>query len=606
MRQMFILIFLFSFALHSAYGQSDCESEFVRFIQIAQEVTPPIQNHYDPERPISKWIVSLNQIRDRVRGLFQILHEGDYPIIALDDANPVNAYALATDAFQRLPEEQKKLVDIDKIKANLVDLLNRVEAYPENLQKFIDETANLSAEEKLITEYLKSEHDTTFAIQLELPVIQTDGSGKLLIQSRKEYFANDIQLLNTLKRIRRKLRDRNGAIFFGLDEANNLAVSQAISVKRLETYMHELKRALSLNPGKSLPSELQGYLSRIEALYQGKPGELLRAQFRPPFWAIDRLHWMQLGGELRSVFEKDIPRLLDQEQNKKIIQFIHQLSPEERRALGITDAAKALDILSRTKWLSVIPLGSTLGGSLIEGALRGYDYFIADSKAKEHCASLTDDDLFVQCVQEYLEIRFPDQAIWEQFRNQAAFVNDQGQVGDQAVLDEINDVIQRRERLVGRAKFFQNARSQLFEFLKKTMGNHDLSSYWYRRELIELDEETFILRLLGQVKPKIPSYLEFSYPLDFKLYRNQVEKIVNSPYGSELQKEALTSLQKNAPDLADEIKMIIDERNHYKVWGRSGPPSSPSPQPTPSTSPSPHVLDEGKTTGILPWYWFRR
>jgi|GEM_PF-6276837 len=620
-----LFLILISSFLSGYFGWADeggCEEHFSQFNSIFRQLAEEIHEYYDPQNPIPAWIVPINQIRDRLRGLFQILHEGDYPIIALDDATPINAYALATDAFQKLPEAQKDLVDIVAIKAQLEHLLDRVEAYPDTLREFLDETANLASEEKILSEISKSEQKPTFPTSFEMPVIQTDQNELIQVSSRYEYFSNEIQLLNTIKRIRRKLKDRNGARFFGLDEANNMAVAHAINVKKLETYMHEMKRAQSLNPGKSLPADLQGFLLRIEALYTDGTGKQIQNQYKPPAWAKDRVHWMQLGGELRSVFEKDLPRLIDREQNQKIIEFIQHLSVEERRALGITDAAKAADLLSRTKWISVIPLGSTLGGGAYEGVLRAYDYFIADSKAKEHCASLEDDNLFVECVQEYLQVRFPAQVIESYFKDRNTFLNPEGKITDPAVLSEIHDVIERRENLVHQDQYYKNARSQLSEFVGKLMGDYDKSSVRYRRKLVESSkDETFYLGLLGQEKPYIPSYLYFNYPLDFKLYREKVEKVIRAEYDSYEQRISLEELKRNAPSFAEEIRSLLNERNRYKKWGTHssrvenvgrgipGGGSRPIPASVPAPDSSSPVLgsrEGGRSTSTLPWFWFRR
>lgn len=598
MRSLLSVSLAFSLSFPVFATDRDCEEHFSQFLSLAQEVTPQVVAYYDPSQPISKWMIPLHRLRDQVRRLFQILHEGDYPIIALDDATPVNAYALATDAFGKLPPEQRSLVDLQKIKEGVFQLLEDVEKYPLKLRQFIDETASLAAEERVLASFLKKNSASAFTNEIDLPVIHTRDDGSVEVESRKEYFGNEVQILNSLKRIRRKLRERNGSVFFGLDESNNMAVAHAIHIKKLETYMHELKRAQSLNPGQSLPEDLQGVLTRISSLYEGEPGKSLKAQFKPPLWASNRIHWMQLGGELRSVFEKDFPRLIDREQNQKIIQFIQNLTPEERRALGITDAAKAVDLLSRTKWLSVIPLGSTLGGGLYEGALRAYDYFIADSKAKEHCASLEEDLAFVECVQEYLQVRFPQQVIWEQFTDQAAFVNIEGQVTDPKVINEVEDVMRRRQKLIQREKFYENARAQLSEFVKQMMEDHDLSSQHYRRRVIEMpEEEGFILGLIGSENPKIPSYLQFQFPLDFKLYRLKIQTILRAGYGSEDQQKGLDELYAQTPALTDELKALLNERQRFKKWGNATPPS---PQAgIVSTSP-------GSGLKALPWFWFRR
>lgn len=643
--RVFFLLLICSF-LSGNFVWSDegsCEGYFAQLNPVFHQLAEEIREHYDPKNPIPTWVVPINQMRDRLRGLFQILHEGDYPIIALDDATPVNAYALATDAFQKLPETQKDLVDIVAIKAQLAQLLDRVETYPDTLREFLDETTNLASEERILAEILKSDRKPDFPTFLELPVIKTTQNEAIEVTSRHEYFSNEIQLLNTIKRIRRKLKDRNGARFFGLDESNNMAVAHAINVKKLETYMHEMKRAQSLNPGKNLPVDLQEFLSRIEALYTDRAQNQLQNQYKPPAWAKDRVHWMQLGGELRSVFEKDLPRLIDREQNQKIIEFIQHLSVEERRALGITDAAKAADILSRTKWISVIPLGSTLGGGAYEGALRAYDYFIADSKAKEHCASLVDDNLFIDCVQEYLQVRFPAQVIESYFKDQTAFLNPEGKITDAAVLSEIRDVMERRENLVHQDQYYKNARSQLSEFVGKLMGDYDKSSSQYRRKLVESSsDEAFYRGLLGQDKPYIPSYLYFNYPLDFKLYREKVEKIIRAEYDSDEQEKYIDELKRNAPHFADEIKSLLNERNRYKKWGghessipkgwnspwntergASSVPPIPAIPAIPGTGPVPDAgqtaaaplnsnsavlgnREGGRSTSILPWFWLRR
>jgi hypothetical protein len=168
------------------------------------------------------------------------------------------------------------------------------------------------------------------------------------------------------------------------------------------------------------------------------------------------------------------------------------------------------------------------------------------------------------------------------------------------------------------------------------MGDYDKSSDQYRRKLVESpNDEAFYRGLLGQKEPYIPSYLYFNYPLDFKIYKEKVEKIIRAEYDSDEQKIGLDELRRSASNFSDEIKALLNERNRYKKWGTHPPlnqggwgsswdnssqgantgrgiprgGSTPNPVTIPAPDLNSPVLgnrEGGRSTSILPWFWLRR
>lgn len=550
--------------LSSAAPAADCSSRFAQVEPIAHQAAQTLSLKYS-RHEFPTWRNGIVHARDAVRKQLQYWHGHSYPVISLEDATPINAYAWASDTFGSLSAEQKALVNLDTIRTDLEATLKGVENYPGMLHDFIDETSTMAAQSKTIESYLGKDNIKSFGLNVELPVIKTGPDGKEIITSQVQYFGSDVEMKLYLKELNDKLADRTGNNFFSLNETNSLGMAQAINVKRLETYRHELLRQQSLHPSQPMPADAKATLDRINALYVTPGSKALKDDFRPPIWAWDRLGWMQLHGEVNAVFQKDIPALEDAVQNNQIIQFITELPAEDRRALGITNAAEAATIFAKTKWINTVVAASTGAGGGIEALRPMYEKWIGDRRSKEACAAFDKDVDFVDCAQEYLKTKFPVEVIEALLQNRAAFLNPEGKVTDKKVLAEIQDLLKRRKSFVEKRNFQLDEKSVLSEFITSLMSKGDMSSIAYRKAILEAKtDDEFGAAILGSQKPKIESYLAFEYPLYFAREKDTIAKVLKLTFGAKEQVELLEKLKKSAPDLAAEVTMLLTDRNAFK------------------------------------------
>lgn len=532
------------------------------------------------------------------KGVFEKLEE----LKGLDDPAEIKAglselaeryakYPEEAEAFQRMskqfstPEEFQSAIDdfikevearpapvlsVEEIRAEVNELLKKVEAYPDTYKRFIDETATMAAQADALEDIIRRGDYNSHSIELMLPVADVKPDGSVSVTMQKQYFGSDVQMKLRLKELKNEVAHRTAKKFFTLNTKQNLAIQQAIALKKLETYRHELIRHSTLNPGKELPPEFQAQLARLDALYDDAKKGKFKSDYRLPHWAWDRLRWIQLWGEVRSVLEKDIPKLKDKEQNSKLLAFLKELSPEDQRALGIGKLADSASILGRTKWVTVLVGAGTATTTFGTAATQGYEFFIADKRARETCAGMVNDEDFLNCVQEYVQQKFPRKSIAQIFSDRSVFVDPEGKIADEEVAEVVQDVLRRRVRFQESENFKNNAREALMKALEKIMAEKDPGSTAYRKKLVEAEnDQAFFLAMTGSDAPKIQSYLKFRFPVDYDLYQERVKEILVMEYDSEEQIQALEKLREQAASLADELDSILDDRQTYKETGIS-------------------------------------
>lgn len=462
------------------------------------------------------------------------------------------------------------VLSVEDIRTEVNELLKRVEAYPDDYKRFIDETATMAAQADALEHILKNGEYPSHSIELMLPVADVKADGSVVVTMQKQYFGSDVQMKLRLKELKSELAHRTAKKFFTLNTKQNLAIQQAIALKKLETYRHELIRHSTLNPGKELPAELKAQFARLDALYDDAKNGKFKSDYRLPHWAWDRLRWIQLWGETRSVLEKDIPKLKDMEENSKLLAFLKELPEEDRRALGIGKLADSASILGRTKWLTVIVGAGTATTTLGTAATQGYEFFIADKRARETCAGMVNDEDFLNCLQEYVQQKFPRKAIAQIFSDRSVFVDPQGKIADEEVAEVVQDVLRRRVKFQESENFKNNAREALMKALEKIMAEKDPGSMAYRKKIIESEnDQAFLFAMTGSDSPKIQSYLKFRFPVDYENHQDKVKEILAMEFDSDEQIQALEKLREKAASLADELESILDDRQTYKDTGIS-------------------------------------
>lgn len=488
------------------------------------------------------------------------------------------SFSAAMDDFIKgIEARPAPVISMEEIRTEVSDLLKKVEAYPAEYKRFIDETATMSAQADALEEIIRRGDHNAHGIKLQLPAADVQADGSVVMSMREEYFGTDVQMKLRLKELKEQVVNRTAAKFFTLSTNQNLTIQQAIAFKKLETFRHELMRHASLNPGKKLTEEMEVVLNRLYALYADANAIKLKKDYRLPYWAWDRLRWIQLYGEVRSVVEKDIPKLRDMEQNSKVLEFLKNLPEEDKRALGLGRISESLSLWSRTNWGTVIlgtgTVAAGTGTGVWQVGTAAYEYFISDGRAREACASILNDEDFINCTQEYLQLKFPKKSIAEILSHKSVFTNPEGSIADDEVAKVVKDILKRRLAFQETENFKTNAREALQKALEEIMGEHDMSSVAYRKKMVETpNDQAFHLAIMGTDSgantPRIRSYLEFRFPVHYRTYKEAVKNILQMEYNSEDQAKALNELRRRgAISLSDEIKSLLDERQSFKENG---------------------------------------
>lgn len=510
--------------------------------------------------------------------------------------NIANAFSVKTpseiqlDAYRRAIEDFKMTIEsrpapiftLDEINKEVNDLLKAVEAFPENYKRFIDETATKAAEYDEIVKALARRDLPNINIKLMLPVVDVKPNGEVVVTMKEQVFDNIVQLKLYRDQLKKETENRTAQRFFRMTVAQNVHIMQAINIKKLENYRAALMRqaSLSVNAGKELPPELKVQLDRINAIYADVRSGKLKDEYRLPYWAWDRLRWIQLWGEMRSIVEKDVPKLQDAVQNNKVIEYVRNMPEEERLALGISNnVATSGTILGRTKWLGVLLAGSGTAVGPFYGGYSGFnvlwEMWIGDARKRELCTVLRSDDDFTNCVQEYLQIKFPGRAIGEIFSRNPGFMNGQGEIDDPQIASVVKKMMQARSDYFKSEFYKENVREAMMRALNLIMAEKDMSSIAYRKKMVEsANDDAFVVAVLGPegneppAARRLQAYLDYKFPVHFKQHKEEIRRILKLEYNSDDQGKALEALrQKGAILLADEVKALLDERQTFKETG---------------------------------------
>lgn len=576
-----------------------CSADYALLVASSERAVALVQARFAKDsanlfgRTVGQW-------RDWTRKKLQVWHKHEYPIVVWDDATPVKAYTLASDALGKLDDEARALLpEVTAIKDEILGvpaignspakpgLLEMVETFPARYDAHVDETATMAAQiealEKIMAE---GKFARSHNIDLELPVADVKPDGSVTISTRMETFASKEQLEIQLKKMKEDLKIRTGKKYFGTNAISNFTVQQAIAIKKLETYMQEMARQFAKNPNARVPDDVKDIYERILKLYKDNEGITLKDELRLPYWAWDRLRWQQLTGELKSVMQKDLPKLQDKVQNDKILQFLKGLSPEEAQALGVGKIAETSTLWGRTKFgglAAYIVGGGTAFGTTgygltypIQGA---YEFVMGDRIAKQRCASLEDDYQFSACAQEYVTLKFPGKATLQLFQSNNAFLDPDGNIKDEKVKKEVKDLMARRQTVLQDLRFQQNSKEAMEESIRRVMADKDPGSDSYRQRVIETkDNKVFTYGLLGNASPQVSSMLEYRFPIHFKAHRAAVQKILDTELDSDAQLALLLKLEKQAPAMTNWLRDILRDRARFlRDWEEEQRLTAPPP-----------------------------
>lgn len=567
-----------------------------------------------------------NAIRDGIRRQLQYWQGHEYPIVSMNDGTPIEAKVLAKSAFGETvpkpgmepPPGSASLAihelpvdppvpdmgmpsgvgnysgeDIAGIKSSVAATLDRVENYRTEIKSFVDETASMAAEKETLEAYLAKSGGRRSDIRIEkVPSVKFDKDGKPEFTYGSRYFDSEVRLRLRIKELGQELKKRMGRSLSGASETNNRALAQAIWVKKLEAFRGELMTQQSIHGGKALQDpETQKLFNRINALYSvdGKGVSKLKKEFQPPLWANDRLKWAQTHGEFASFWLKYYPSVTDEVKKNKLLEFIKNMSPEERRALGVDTIADTSDLMKRTRYWRVVPAaGASLTGiatgSYYYAIQPVYDLLITDARRKEECAAKGTEDEFVDCLHAYLEERFPKTYLLAT-QEKKNLLDGKGKINDPKIVAEIDDTVRRRNDFM----HGENVTRELRDAAGAVVRDLSKGDTSVRQTIVEADSDAeFRKGILGAGPDDRTSYFAFQYPQNFAILRPKIEEVLNVPVDDlELRQRKLAELRRSSPSIAAELEQMLVDRDYFKQGFGLYNPSFPGGSGTIITTPGP-------------------
>ncbi|MEN9722697.1 MAG: hypothetical protein RJB38_683, partial [Pseudomonadota bacterium] len=385
------------------------------------------------------------------------------------------------------------------------------------------------------------------------------------------YFGSRPQVAIELKKTSLKLREIQS-------RAAERAYEQAILIKKLETYRHEVLRQAQSLQQPPLPPEHQATFNEILSIFQTTEAKALKPEYQPPEWIWQKLKWVQLHAELKSLFLRDAPKSRDESALTRVFKYIQSLSEEEKRSLGVQDMSSSLNWFKRTKWARVITtwvgFGAaaeiTVGDTARSHLFSVWEFFWEDRIRKEQCASKPSPEEYTACAIEYLRDKFPTEILFSHERAQELF--DEKNVITQPVMRaEFEDLTRRRNQFLYESK----QKEHFSAAAKQGILLSDRSSSEYRQHLIqETDEDTFKTDLLSEAPEK--GYLMFKYASAYR--RPEVRSLAQtlSSATSLDQVETLLLAMKNLhpgnellKELATDLGEIMKARIEYRQAQRA-------------------------------------
>lgn len=554
----------------AAGATPDCVGKYSELEPLVQTVRTRAEARVS-DRVIGNLGRTVNTVRDGIRKKLQKWQSHPYPVVAMDDATPVKAHAFAKNAFGDLSEELKQAVNIDEVNAELRALLDSAREYPQRVSKLVDDAATDAAQAEILSRFRT---EKTVGIETEVPVVRFE-NGKPTWSSRQEYWGTDVELDLSINDLRKSVRDKTESSLFRTSQAEAMALDQKIALKKLETFRHQLLREKSRHPGVEIPEETKKIFDEIDSLFKkNAKGEVTAvvSEIRPPNWTEDRIHWMQLEGEVKSLFYKQFPKMLEDAQSQKVVQYVKGLEPEERRALGLETMAEAAGILKQTKWFRVL-LPTTTAGAAFPAATFVTRWLKGDEIEKEKCAAMSGTE-FDRCVTEYLQAKFPG-IFLDSMLTRESLMDPKSHFKDERLAAEVADIAARADRIASQEKYHEETESVIGAATRRLMK----SAPELRDEIVETkDDAVFRARLLGTKEDGSDSILAFDYPTELRRLRPQITAILNAEPYSEEQANQLNALRKTSPALTDTLESFIDDRERFKDGGAAPMPRSNKPQ----------------------------
>jgi hypothetical protein len=559
-----------------AENSPECAS---RYQQLARQSRQELDDRFSQKSEPN----AVDRSRDWLKEQLEVLHGRAYPASTVNEATPLKADNFARAALGKPAEGQP--FQLDALKSELAATLRRVESFSDTYKTYAEETAQnairLERMKELEAKVLKLTGSEARNLEFEMPFIKRtiyDEAGNFKdfeIGSRPERFSNRNQFLLELEGLKGSIAERMRTPLFGLGSEKKLIAQQAEDLNRLGIYLSAARSLQSRMPDAAMDPGAEALLTRIAKLYEGggAPGaplengkhwfdivpEKWNSQNKVtslPHWAWREENWKEFWSEMRSIYEKEKAVSAD------ALAFLNKLGPEERQALGYTNLAQSAGFFGSNKFLPLLLGGGglTAGGGfgVWELSKEGFQYFLADSLAKEKCAELAKEDEFVGCMQNYLLEKFGGDPVIMRALQKGKLK----ELENAAVKEEVEDALRKRSRYRGSQAQKAAAGAAFGASVRGVLSLEDPTSQAFRQRLVSTpDNGVFLMGLLGS--PGKPGLLPATYPNQFNANQDLVRAILREPDPQKRNAELTALRSSGAPDLADGIAKIYMERQNF-------------------------------------------
>lgn len=527
----------------------------------------------------------------------QLLNEEPYPFVEKNET-PL-ALAWARNVFGRLPADQAGLLKMEAIEKDLSETLAAITAYPTQMRSLIDQAANLEVEQKALNQALgrwlpwprKSMIDMNAPspIRVEIPYFV---NGVLNAEPRVEYYGSVSQLLIAAKKETSRDLEKIS------QDIRKLGLAQAEKTQKLEVYVHEFRRELSLDPSfdkAKIDPKYALLIHEIGKLYvSGEVDGILRPEVAPPYQAWSRWRWKAFFRQVSMIWwkKKVGQQTIAGEQRfvgEDLWKFIESLTAEEKRAIGMGNIAPGFQLLTGSKWMRWVGVMKqafdqskwkriiiTTAVPLVTGAAAGLEKkdeygqpwlvgvakeFMADFFERDKCVHTESENDFKNCVANYLRTRFPKQYLYQLMDWDSLVAG--GQIRDPKILEAIEEIKSER-RIYQQSK---KTESLLTNALNSALEDpNDVTSDLYRKNLVKSQDDGFMLMKLLSPTPGI-GYLATLFPFAYQIpkLRALARVAVENREDATIRKECLAKMREEpfGAELATEIEKFLTDRAAY-------------------------------------------
>lgn len=489
-------------------------------------------------------VKTVRNFRDKFRQFITSVSGSDYPILALDDGTPLKAHILANETTG-IPQAVLDAIKIDDLKLEIINMVQKAKALPADLQQIQLNAANAFAEhEALVAAKAAMKKAGAFPNELQVEIQLFHFEGEELVPDTAKtlrVFPSPTHLDKSIKSAKKLYQYSTSMPIgpWGKNTADDRMIEQAILLKKLETYVKEMRFERD-NHGIALSAdaqELHDLILQLYAVDANGATEFAKGKFAKGIGASrrawQRVKLMQLGGELYNLIWKKIPLIGESLKENAYFQVLQSITEDERaaifRRLGLSRVAQGTGYITRSgpvvRIVTLFLGGSEVAGAaadavnggeakhefIVHGLTDLYHAVFDHLFARDKCIKASDDE-YVACLTGLIQQKFPLKSAYYQSKPESLLDPDSGKIRDPEILIFVQNL--QRDRL----KYAQEQRwdRNNLSMQTKLAQGINLNSDEYQQKLARnQDKQAFVASLIGRSATDPDAYFHQMYPLTF-------------------------------------------------------------------------------------------